>query len=315
MIGRFRIARAAAQAALLLLAACRGAPEIREGYVPVQGGRVWYRIVGADRPGTPLLLVHGGPGTPSDYLEPLGALADERPVIFYDQLGTGRSSRATDSTHWTVPRFTDELAAVRQAVAPGPVHLYGHSWGAVLVTELLLREPRDVRSATFASPVFSVRRWRRDADSLRALLSSVSQRAFAEADSTGNFESKALQVAEAEYLSRFVWRGGAWPEALLRATEERNIYQYLHLWGPKEWKVIGTLRDYERLDALPRLALPVLLTAGRYDEATPAAIAEAAARLPQARTMLFERSAHLAMLEEPAAYVKTLRRFLADLER
>lgn len=52
----------------------------REGYIPVTGGRVWYRIMGTG-PGIPLLTLHGGPGVSSDYLQPLTALANERPVI------------------------------------------------------------------------------------------------------------------------------------------------------------------------------------------------------------------------------------------
>lgn len=35
----------------------------QEDYLPVTGGRVWYRIVGAG-PGIPLLTQHGGPGAP-----------------------------------------------------------------------------------------------------------------------------------------------------------------------------------------------------------------------------------------------------------
>jgi hypothetical protein len=32
-----------------------------DGYVAVPGGRVWYQIVGTDRPGIPILCLHGGP--------------------------------------------------------------------------------------------------------------------------------------------------------------------------------------------------------------------------------------------------------------
>ncbi len=46
-----------------------GQPAV-EGYVEVPGGRVWYRIAGADQPGTPLPCLYGGPGMPHDYLEP-----------------------------------------------------------------------------------------------------------------------------------------------------------------------------------------------------------------------------------------------------
>jgi proline iminopeptidase len=37
-----------------------------EGMIAVPGGRVWYRIDGADAPGIPLLVLHGGPGAPHD---------------------------------------------------------------------------------------------------------------------------------------------------------------------------------------------------------------------------------------------------------
>jgi len=63
-----------------------------EGFILVRGGRVWYQVLGGGS-GLPLVILHGGPRFPHDYLEPLGALADERPVVFYDQLGCGRSDR------------------------------------------------------------------------------------------------------------------------------------------------------------------------------------------------------------------------------
>jgi Rhodopirellula transposase DDE domain len=76
------------------------AVQAREGHVEVTGGRIWYRVVG-DTNATPLVTVHGGPGATHDYLEPLQALADERPVVFYDQLGAGRSDVPDDLGLWT----------------------------------------------------------------------------------------------------------------------------------------------------------------------------------------------------------------------
>lgn len=60
--------------------------DIVEGQIAVPGGKVWYRRMGSG--GVPLLLVHGGPGYPSDVLfEAFEPLAWEREVIWYDQLG------------------------------------------------------------------------------------------------------------------------------------------------------------------------------------------------------------------------------------
>lgn len=78
--------------------------EAREGYLPVTGGRVWYQIVGSGN-ATPLLVLHGGPGVPHDYLESLADLADERPVVFYDQLGCGKSDRPDDVSLWRIERL------------------------------------------------------------------------------------------------------------------------------------------------------------------------------------------------------------------
>ena len=71
-----------------------------EGIVPFRGYRTWYQVVG-ELPATsgklPLLVLHGGPGVPHDYLEDLSGLAaDERAVIFYDQIGCGNSDHPDD---------------------------------------------------------------------------------------------------------------------------------------------------------------------------------------------------------------------------
>src|SRR6185295_11111472 len=133
----------------------RGGLSPGEGRIEVPGGRIWYRIVGSGTK-TPLLVLHGGPGMSSAYLSPLAALADERPVIFYDQLGAGRSDRPTDSTLWTVDRFVQEIPRIRQALGLREVHLYGHSWGTILAVEYLLTQPQGVRSVILSSPAISI---------------------------------------------------------------------------------------------------------------------------------------------------------------
>lgn len=83
-----------------------------EGFVDVPGGRVWYRTMGTGR-GTPLLVLHGGR---SGRLVGLAALGDERPIIFYDQLGCGHSKAPNDPKLWTVERYVAEF---QQRRVPG----------------------------------------------------------------------------------------------------------------------------------------------------------------------------------------------------
>ncbi len=82
-----------------------------EGRIEVDGHQVWYRRLGEG--GVPLLLLHGGPGAGHDYLEPLAGLAGDRAVIFYDQLGCGRSDQPDDPSLWRIERFVREVDTVR----------------------------------------------------------------------------------------------------------------------------------------------------------------------------------------------------------
>jgi proline-specific peptidase len=108
--------------------------DYEEGKITVEDGyQVWYRRNGSG--GVPLLILHGGPGAGHDYLEPLEALGSARPVIFYDQLGCGRSERPDDPSRWTIKRFVAEIDAVRRALDLEKIHLLGQSWGGWLAIE------------------------------------------------------------------------------------------------------------------------------------------------------------------------------------
>ena len=93
--------------------------KVTEGYVPfVREGKTYqtyYKIFGdlENRTRTPVVGVHGGPGLVHDYLVALADLTRDAafPVILYDQLGNGRSSRvpAARAGFWSVALFLDEL--------------------------------------------------------------------------------------------------------------------------------------------------------------------------------------------------------------
>lgn len=284
-----------------------------EGYVEVEGGRVWYRIVGSGDD-TPLLLLHGGPGAPSYYLNPLEGVSVDRPVIFYDQLGAGRSDRPTDSSLWTVDRFVRELHDVRTALGLHQVHILGHSWGTMLAVDYMLTEPDGVRSLILASPALSVRRWAEDAERLLALLPEETRATIEKHHASGTTDDPEYQEATMEYYQRYFSRADPWSPDLLRAFEELNTDVYFLMWGPSEFAATGTLKDYEREDVLPRLDLPVLFTAGRHDEATPETVEHYRSLVPGAKIAIFENSAHMTMLDEPQANVDVVREFLNEVD-
>ena len=302
-----------AVAALVLSSCSNTGLESGEGFVAVEGGRVWYRIAGSGT-AIPLLLLHGGPGAPSYYLNPLEGVAVDRPVIFYDQLGAGRSDKPTNESLWTVDRFIGELAQVRETLGLDRVYILGHSWGSMLAMDYLLTDPEGVEGVIFASPVMSAQRWSEDAEQLIAAMPAEYQRAIEENERAGTTDSEEYQAATMEYYRRYLSRSDPWSPDLLQAFGELNEDIYGLMWGPSEFTATGTLRNYEREAELGSLDLPVLYTAGRYDEATPASVEHFRSLTPNARIEIFENSAHMTMLDEPDAYVATIREFLMTVD-
>ena len=100
--------------------------QVKEGYVNVTGGKIWYEVLG-DGDGLPLITLHGGPGSTHFGFEPLQALAEDRPVVFYDQLGCGNSDRPEDPSLWRVERFVEELHILIDALGLEKFHILGHS--------------------------------------------------------------------------------------------------------------------------------------------------------------------------------------------
>jgi len=301
-------------AGLTTLVACADTGlEAGEGFVDVTGGQVWYRISGSGT-GTPLILLHGGPGVPSYYLKPLQALADERPVILYDQLGAGRSENPGDPSLWNTARFVEELGQIRDALGLEEVHILGHSWGTMLAVEYMLGNPEGVRSLVLASPALSVARWSADADRLLAALPESTQAIIAEHEEAGTTDSPEYQGAVVEYYARYVLLRDPWPADVDSSFAGLNPDIYGQMWGPSEFTSTGTLKTFERAEALAGIDVPILFTTGRYDEATPETVEYYASLAPDARVEILENSAHFTMQDEPERSVEVVRAFLRQVE-
>jgi proline iminopeptidase len=287
-------------------------PTPGEGFASVPGGRVWYRVEGSG-PGIPLVVLHGGPGAPSFYLASLGRLGTDRPVVFYDQLGAGRSDRPADTTLWRTERFMVELDSLRGQLGLREIHLLGHSWGGTLAIEYLLAGPAGVRSVILASPLVSTARWRADADTLIAALPDSVRKAIAANEAAGTYLAPAYQAAVQAFYDRYLTRRGGPEVENTFAYFNTDLYGYM--WGPSEFTVTGTLRTYDRTSRLRELRLPVLYTAGEFDEARPATVASFRDATPGAQFSLIPGSAHLTTVDAPEAFADTVRRFLREVER
>ena len=312
-----RAARIFVFAAVAIAAACGESSSSRlapgDGYVEMPGGRVWYRIVGSG-PGTPLVLLHGGPGAPSYYLNPLAALGDDRPVIFYDQLGAGRSDHTSDSTLWTIPHFVAELDSLRSALGLTEVHILGHSWGSMLAAQYYFAHPAGVKSLIMASPALSTADWIADADSLLLTLPDSIQAAIQRHEAAGTFEDPEYQAAVMAFYQLYLARRQPWGPDMDSTFAGFNEELYGYMWGPSEFTATGTLRDFDVTDSLPLIAVPTLFMTGEYDEARPSTVETHAALVPGAEVAIIPGAAHVTMHDNPEESVGVVRDFLRRVD-
>lgn len=287
-----------------------------EGYIPVTGGSIWYKIVGANRKNIPLLVLHGGPGAPHDYLESLEALSDERPVIFYDQLGCGNSDRPGDLSLWTIERFVNELEQVRTYLELDKMHLLGQSWGTMLAVDYMLaKKPKDVVSLILSGPCLSLSRFTSDQKAYLLELPETLQRIINEGEASGCFGSREYQDAMMTYYSIHMCRLDPSPDCMNRTMEKMGYEVYEQMWGPSEFTITGTLKGYERADRLKEISVPTLFTCGRYDEATPSTTAYYHSLLPGSEIAIFEDASHQHHLEKAEEYLKVVRNFIDKTEK
>lgn len=285
-----------------------------QGYIPVDGHRVWYRRVGSG--GIPLLLLHGGPGAGHDYLEPLEGLALDREVVFFDQLGCGRSDQPDDRSLWRIERFVREIDTVRAALRLERIHLLGQSWGGWLGIEYLLSQPRGIVSATLASTSASIPQFVAEANRLKAQLPPEMVAVMQRCEAAGDWRNPQYEAAVMEFYRRHLCRLDPWPDALLRSVRNLDgnaVYETMN--GPNEFIVIGNLRDWDRTTRLTEIRVPTLITVGRFDEIPPVCADTMRRGIAGSRVVVFEQSGHTAHLEETERYLQVVRDFLRDVER
>ena len=286
----------------------------REGHISVPGGRVWYKIVGSGDT-IPLLVLHGGPSFPHNYLKPLESLSDERPVVFYDQLGCGNSDRPEDPNLWHTERFVEELAKVRQSLNLEQVHILGHSWGSMLAIDYALTKPEGIMSLILASPCLSVPRWIEDTAIYRKKLLIEVQEVLDRNEVAGTTDSEEYEAAVMEFNRRHLYRLDPWPEVLEQTMAGAGLQVYHTMWGPSEFFITGNLANYDSTSCLGEIAIPTLLTCGRYDEASPDTTAWYQSLIPQAEIAIFENSSHMPHLEEMELYLQVVREFLNGIDQ
>lgn len=301
---------------VLLIFACNPAkpPTAAEGYLEVEGGKIWYEVYG-DGPQPPVILLHGGPGGTSLGFEPLKDLGYDGPLVFLDQLGSGRSDSLSDTSLMTLDQYVDQVERLRAHLGYEQFILYGHSWGTMLGIAYWEAFPERVQAMVMSSPLFSTKLWIQDAKRLIATLPDSLQQAIRVHEANQDYKHPAYLQAVEAYYALYVRR----KERPKVDRSDLNLVSgeaiYMYMWGPSEFSSTGTLRDFDKMELLPQIQVPVLLMAGEYDEAQPSTVRYYQSLIPNARFEEIPDAAHSTLNDNRTATLNAVRGFLDEIKK
>ncbi len=286
----------------------------RESYFKTDAGNVFYNIYGPNKANTPLLVVHGGPGAPHNYLLPLNELAENRPVIFYDQFGCGKSGRFANSSLMNLDYFIDELYDLINHLQIKSCHLLGQSWGTMIVAGFAAKYPDFAKCLTLSSPFLNAQLFAKDARELLNDLSTEDKEAIINCEKKGDFQSPDYQKAMGSFYSKFVCRLEPFPDFVNDSFSNLSVDVYNTMWGASEFTISGTLKDVDITNQLHNITIPVLLTSGEFDEVRPQTTNYYSEFFKNCTVKILQNASHLHNVEQKEIYNKIVSEFIKSYD-
>lgn len=295
--------------------AAQPAQPAQRGYPPgshqtIRGARLWVESEGK---GTPLLLIAGGPGMAHDYFHPyFSTLASTHRVIYFDALGRGRSDRARKTAEYTFSRDVEEVEALRVALGLAKMDIVGHSYGTLVAQAYTLKYPQRVRRLILISPLHSGAMWQASNDLINGQVEKTMPEVWKKLQDLRRqgFRSSAPAHRQAYRTPPGLYFYQSAPSGLPLGYNP-DVY-YGIVGNDADFLISGELAKLDFLPRLKSLAAPLLVLAGRHDRvALPDRVLEYRTKAPRAQIVMFEKSSHFPFIEETAAVMDRIRKFVA----
>lgn len=278
------------------------------GKKQINGTELYCNIIGD---GTPIVILHGGPGLDHTYLLPqMERLAKHHTLIFFDQRACGRSSMDVDTNSLTMSNLIDDIEGVRKVFHLKKINLMGHSWGGLLAMRYAVEYPENLGSLILVTTTPASSELRRA--SLRIMEERVSK-----ADSaarvalmkTDDFKERTPK-AMAEFF-RILFKGSFYRPELadsltLKFGPSYPISSRLmqHLSKDK------TAMDYDLHPQLGRINCPTLIIGGDFDQVPPETNQRIHEGIKGSEYILLKNCGHFPYIEKPDEFFGAIRSFM-----
>jgi len=282
-------------------------------FVDAGGGvRLWTTETGT---GSPVIVIHGGPGMDHDSLAAdLAPLAKHHRVIYYDQRGGGRSTLPDKPGLLTIDDHVRDLEALRQHFGFAKVTLLAHSFGPAIAAQYAIRYPTRVERMIFLSPIPP-----RKGKFFDEYGARLHQRLTAAQSKRAGELQKALATSkDVTAVCREYWSLMT-PPRLAKSTPLSVVKADLCAAPPEAIRygmtktnpaTFGSLGDWNWTKDLAHVQAPTLIIHGDEDAIPMAMASEWVTALPNARIVRLAHTAHFPHAERPTLVFPAIETFL-----
>jgi proline iminopeptidase len=274
------------------------------------GFRLYYRAFGRPAKGT-IVCLHGGPGATHDYLLPLADLAKRGyRVVFYDQLGCGKSELPKDPALFVPEHYVEELEEFRTKLKLGRVHVLGSSWGGMLAIAYAIKYQKNLMTMTTVGGLHSVPLTAQEMQRMKGELPQEVQAVLSKYEAQGDFENPEYVAAVMVFYRKHMCRLPVWPKELTYSLDHTSKPVYHTMNGPNEFTIIGNIRYWDVTEMLKNIRIPTLVLTGEYDEVSPKVGRAIHRGIVGSKLVVFKGSSHTPFWEKRGQFMDTVAEFV-----
>jgi proline iminopeptidase len=287
--------------------------KVEEGMKAINGTELYYKTIGE---GTPIVILHGGPGLDHSYFLPqMAQLARHYKLIFFDQRASGRSSNLVDTSAITMTNFVEDVEGIRKAFKLKKMNLFGHSWGGLVAMFYAVKYPDNLNSLMLVNSTPASAGWRNASFVLMARRASPEDSiAQARLVQTEGFRKRSPKAMSDFFriLFRSSFYNRTYADSLTLSldtsfTTKSRLMQYLN----KD----TTLLNYDVFRKLSVVHCPTLIMSSRYDMVAPEANERLQQSIPGSTHVVLDSCGHFPFVEAPRKFFSTVEGFLKKAAR
>ena len=290
---------------------CDEIANLKKGFADINDSRLYYEEEGQ---GIPVVLINGGPGGTHHVFHPyFSRIKDIARVIYYDQRGTGKSSKDDTGKTYTIKQAVEDLESLRKYLNIDRWAVLGWSYGGLLAQCYAL---------TYTNRCIGLILIASDPGIPDTIMKAERERMFisqAELDAIENIGKKGCEgkLNLAQCLYNINLSGGWKRERYYKPTEEEFIRRALYGWSPPpgfeeairsevyKIRLNGKFNDFE---------IPTLIIEGKWElmRWNPNYAEVMRKNHPRAQVEIFEKSGHCIFADEPEKFFILLKGFLKN---